>query len=156
MLALVLLSPDPTTSSPQLFVGGFLVVVVGALLGFLGGFMAGHPFLGALIGGVTVFVLVNLMVGGAGRAAGTLHNPSGRTTPREKEYSAAEALVVVALVLVVDVVVEVLVVGSVVLVDVVGTSVVVVGAAVVEVVVEVVVASSEYSTYRTGDHPYAG
>jgi UDP-GlcNAc:undecaprenyl-phosphate GlcNAc-1-phosphate transferase len=35
MLAGVLLSPDPTTRGPQLFVGGFLLVIVGALLGFL-------------------------------------------------------------------------------------------------------------------------
>ena len=36
MLAAVLLStPDPETSQPQLFVAGFLLVLVGSLLGFL-------------------------------------------------------------------------------------------------------------------------
>jgi UDP-GlcNAc:undecaprenyl-phosphate GlcNAc-1-phosphate transferase len=36
MLATVmLLAPDPRTNQPQLFVGGFLLVLVGALLGFL-------------------------------------------------------------------------------------------------------------------------
>ncbi len=36
MLATVMLiAPDPTTNQPQLFVAGFLLVVVGALLGFL-------------------------------------------------------------------------------------------------------------------------
>ena len=33
--AVMLLAPDPTTSQPQLFVGGFLLVLVGALTGFL-------------------------------------------------------------------------------------------------------------------------
>ncbi|MBN1590300.1 MAG: undecaprenyl/decaprenyl-phosphate alpha-N-acetylglucosaminyl 1-phosphate transferase [Pirellulales bacterium] len=37
MLAAVMLTvPDPQTNQPQLFVGGFLLVVVGSLLGFLG------------------------------------------------------------------------------------------------------------------------
>lgn len=36
MLAIVMLiAPDPITSQPQLFVAGFLLVIVGALLGFL-------------------------------------------------------------------------------------------------------------------------
>ena len=35
LAAVMLLAPDPTTSQPQLFVGGFLLVVVGALVGFL-------------------------------------------------------------------------------------------------------------------------
>ena len=36
MLAVVMLiAPDPTTNQPQLFVAGFLLVIVGALLGFL-------------------------------------------------------------------------------------------------------------------------
>ena len=35
LAAVMLLAPDPTTSQPQLFVGGFLLVIVGALLGFL-------------------------------------------------------------------------------------------------------------------------
>ena len=35
LAAVMLLAPDPVTNQPQLFVGGFLLVVVGALLGFL-------------------------------------------------------------------------------------------------------------------------
>ena len=35
LAAVMLLAPDPATSQPQLFVGGFLLVVVGSLLGFL-------------------------------------------------------------------------------------------------------------------------
>lgn len=36
LAAVMLLVPSPATSQPQLFVGGFLLVIVGALLGFLG------------------------------------------------------------------------------------------------------------------------
>jgi len=35
LAAVMLLAPDPRTNQPQLFVGGFLLVLVGALLGFL-------------------------------------------------------------------------------------------------------------------------
>ena len=35
LAAVMLLTPNPETGGPQLFVGGFLVVLVGALLGFL-------------------------------------------------------------------------------------------------------------------------
>jgi len=35
LAAVMLLAPDPTTHQPQLFIGGFLLVLVGALLGFL-------------------------------------------------------------------------------------------------------------------------
>ena len=35
LTAVLLLAPDPTTHRPQLFVAGFLLVLVGALLGFL-------------------------------------------------------------------------------------------------------------------------
>jgi UDP-GlcNAc:undecaprenyl-phosphate/decaprenyl-phosphate GlcNAc-1-phosphate transferase len=35
LAAVMLLAPDPVTNQPQIFVGGFLLVVVGALLGFL-------------------------------------------------------------------------------------------------------------------------
>jgi UDP-GlcNAc:undecaprenyl-phosphate GlcNAc-1-phosphate transferase len=35
LAAVMLLYPDPMTNQPQLFVGGFLLVLVGALLGFL-------------------------------------------------------------------------------------------------------------------------
>lgn len=36
LAAVMLMAPDPETSGPQLFVGGFLLVLVGSLLGFLG------------------------------------------------------------------------------------------------------------------------
>lgn len=35
LAAVMLIAPDPVTHEPQLFVGGFLLVIVGALLGFL-------------------------------------------------------------------------------------------------------------------------
>lgn len=35
LAAVMLLAPDPTTSQPQLFIGGFLLVLVGGLAGFL-------------------------------------------------------------------------------------------------------------------------
>ena len=35
LAAVMLMMPDPTTGGPQLFVGGFLLVLVGSLLGFL-------------------------------------------------------------------------------------------------------------------------
>ena len=35
LAAVMLLAPDPATNQPQLFVGGFLLVVVGSLIGFL-------------------------------------------------------------------------------------------------------------------------
>ncbi len=35
LAAVMLLAPDPATNQPQLFVAGFLLVIVGALLGFL-------------------------------------------------------------------------------------------------------------------------
>lgn len=35
LAAVMLIAPDPTTNQPQLFVGGFLLVLVGALVGFL-------------------------------------------------------------------------------------------------------------------------
>lgn len=36
LAAVMLMAPDPSTHQPQLFVAGFLLVLVGALLGFLG------------------------------------------------------------------------------------------------------------------------
>jgi UDP-GlcNAc:undecaprenyl-phosphate GlcNAc-1-phosphate transferase len=35
LAAVMLIAPDPTTNQPQLFVAGFLLVIVGSLLGFL-------------------------------------------------------------------------------------------------------------------------
>ncbi len=35
LAAVMLLAPDPTTDQPQLFIGGFLLILVGALAGFL-------------------------------------------------------------------------------------------------------------------------
>jgi len=35
LAAAMLLAPDPATNQPQLFIGGFLLVIVGSLLGFL-------------------------------------------------------------------------------------------------------------------------
>ncbi len=70
----------------------------GALLGAIGGFVTGlgplAVVLGAGVGAALVYGLSSMMVGGAGKAAGTLHNPSGRSTPHAREHSAAESLVV--------------------------------------------------------------
>ena len=63
LAAVILTAPDPITKGPQLFVGGFLLVVVGSLLGFLWHnrpparlFMgdAGSYFVGFCLGAATI------------------------------------------------------------------------------------------------------
>lgn len=68
--------------------------LVGVGLGLMAGLMAGHPFVGALSGGVVMYLVVQGLVGSAGAAAGTLHAPSGSNTPHAREHSHAESLVV--------------------------------------------------------------
>jgi len=41
LAAVMFLAPDPTTNQPQLFLGGFLLVLIGAILGFL---LHNNPF----------------------------------------------------------------------------------------------------------------
>ena len=83
---------DAAETAMKLRVGVWSLIGVG--LGFLAGSLAGHPFLGALVGGGGVYGLAMLLVGGAGRVASTLHAPSGATTPRGREHSRAESLLV--------------------------------------------------------------
>lgn len=68
-------------------------VIPAALFG-IAGLLATGSVLGGLAGLMIGYGLIRVVVGGAGRAAGTLHNPSGRSTPHEREYSVAESLVV--------------------------------------------------------------
>ena len=64
----------------------------GLPMGLAAGFMMGHPIIGALVGPAILYTVVSVISGGAGKGAGVLYNPSGRTTPRKKEYSRAVAL----------------------------------------------------------------
>ncbi len=71
-----------------------LYAIPGLFLGGVGGGAYAHPILGAALGFGAMYGVVRLIVGGAGRAAGVLHNPSGRTTPHENEHSMAQSLLV--------------------------------------------------------------
>ena len=68
--------------------------IPGAVLGGAAGLVATGSLFGGMAGAVLAYLIIFGVVTGAGRAAGTLHNPSGRSTPHEREYSAAESLVV--------------------------------------------------------------
>ncbi|MGD2134784.1 MAG: tetratricopeptide repeat protein [Gemmatimonadales bacterium] len=74
-----------------------LNVILPAAVGFgFGGLVAwryGYPFLlGAVLGAAFVALSVQLILAGAGRLiGGSLFTPSARSTPRRREYSAAEA-----------------------------------------------------------------
>lgn len=75
---------------PGFFLGGLLGLLVVAK-GMAPTWMAVlFPFGGAAV----VYFGVLTLVGNAGRAAMTLHAPSGKTTPPKKEYSQAESLVI--------------------------------------------------------------
>jgi len=77
----------------------FLWSIVGAFLGFLLGVFVGvqgaaGPFviLGTtLIGWASSYFGPLLLARWAGQAGGSLYNPSGRSTPRKREYSLAES-----------------------------------------------------------------
>lgn len=64
----------------------------GALLGGLAVVAGGSPLLGFAIWAAT-FAIPLIASSLGGRAAGNLYNPSGRSTPRKREYSHAESLV---------------------------------------------------------------
>ncbi len=68
--------------------------LVGVALGGLGGFVGGHPFVGALVGGVAMYMMVQGLVGASGAAGSRIHAPSGASTPHAREHSRAESLVV--------------------------------------------------------------
>ena len=68
----------------------------GAVIGGLGGaFMWGLPgfLLGAALGWAFVFYMVTWASEGAGAAMQQIYHPSGRSTPHQREYSEAKALV---------------------------------------------------------------
>jgi len=65
--------------------------LAGGVLGFIAGFMVGHPLVGAVGGWAACFLAVRGISGAAGAAAGKLHHPSAGT-PHPQEHSRAEAL----------------------------------------------------------------
>jgi len=66
----------------------------GVPLGLAAGSMMGHPLLGLLLGPAIIWTFAIVVAAIAGRGAGVLYMPSGTSTPRRREYSAAEALAV--------------------------------------------------------------
>jgi hypothetical protein len=75
----------------------------GGFLGFLGGFWLFYHsaaelawlymVAGPVVGWTIVFGLSLTITEGGGRLAGTLYNPSGKSTPRKPEHSQAQSLV---------------------------------------------------------------
>jgi tetratricopeptide (TPR) repeat protein len=77
------------------FIAGAMGLVMGSFLGVLvarEGWPTWIAWLCPFAGAAVVVGLVHLVVGGATRTAGTIYNPSGRTTPHRREHSGAEAL----------------------------------------------------------------
>lgn len=77
------------------FIAGALGLIMGGLLGFLvadKGWPTWIALLCPFAGAAGVVGLVRLVVGSGTTAAGTVYNPSGRTTPRRTEHSRAESL----------------------------------------------------------------
>ena len=73
-------------------------LILGMILGALLNDRFGWPLLPSMGGAAIVlaagiYTITRLVTVGAGRAAGTIHNPSGSSTPHEHEYSQAEAMV---------------------------------------------------------------
>lgn len=66
----------------------------GLPLGAAAGFVAGHPFLGTLLGPVIIWSVATVLSGVAGRGVAFLFLPFGPGTLRKTDYSRAEALVV--------------------------------------------------------------
>jgi len=76
-------------------IAGALGLIMGGFLGLLvahEGWPAWIAVLCPFAGAAGVVGLVRLVVGGGTTAAGTVYNPSGRTTPHRREHSRAEAL----------------------------------------------------------------
>jgi len=63
----------------------------GVPLGLAAGSMMGHPLLGLLLGPAIIWTFAMVVAAIAGRGAGVLYMPSGSSTPRRREFSAAEA-----------------------------------------------------------------
>jgi hypothetical protein len=81
---------------------GAWAFAVASTMGTIGGggvaYLAGwNPIVGAVLGFVTIFSGVYFgstrLIGGVGEIAGSLHNPSGKSTPPKREYSRAQSLV---------------------------------------------------------------
>ena len=73
-------------------------LILGTLLGVLLSDRLGWPLLPSIVGAAVVsaggiYSITRLTTLGAGRAAGTIHNPSGSSTPYQHGYSQAEAMV---------------------------------------------------------------
>lgn len=72
-------------------------LIIGGLAGLGAADKYGLPgiviLVGAALGWALVYYLPQLITHMGGSAAGSIYNPSGRTTPREKEYSYEESLV---------------------------------------------------------------
>ena len=83
----------------QAFTWAFAVAVTMGTIGGAGvAYLSGwNPIVGAVLGFVTilsgVYLLSTRLVGGVGELAGSLHNPSGKSTPPKREYSRAQSLV---------------------------------------------------------------
>lgn len=71
-----------------------LALYGGVPIGAAAGYMAGHPFLGLVLGPVLIWTVAMAVTGIAGRGAGRLYMPSGSSTPRRKEHSRAKAFAV--------------------------------------------------------------
>jgi len=75
-------------------VGAFLGFLLGVFLNLQGRGGAALVLLTTFIGWVVSLTLPLLILRGAGNVGSTLYSPSGRSTPRKKEYSLAESLAV--------------------------------------------------------------
>jgi hypothetical protein len=69
--------------------------LAGGMIGALAGWFAGFGVIpGFIVGSLIVFVITMGIVEGAGSIVGTVHNPSGKSTPVRREYSYPESLAV--------------------------------------------------------------
>jgi tetratricopeptide (TPR) repeat protein len=73
---------------------GVWALGAGLPIGGFGGYAAGHPVLGMLLGPAVILAGVMAIQAMAGRGASLLYMPSGSSTPAAKGYSKAEALAV--------------------------------------------------------------
>ncbi len=74
-------------------VGAFLGFLLGVFLGVQGMAGAGVIFLTTFIGWASSYFGPLLLMRWTSRAGGALYNPSGKSTPRQREYSLAESYV---------------------------------------------------------------
>jgi len=74
-------------------VGAFLGFLLGVFLGVQGAAGAGVIILTTVLGWAGSYFGPLLILRGAGRAGSVLYSPSGKSTPRKKEYSLAQSYV---------------------------------------------------------------